>query len=205
MPKRKSRRSREKYPALYPHLNVKSKYEMFDMDYVKELPDKPVPHCGNSDGKCKVCNNPKTRFINPKDYLNRFMEEFANADFHHDGKKLDDSPKARKEAYNRSNARYRDLLNQLKINQSLLVDIEKLHEFNSFQNRIFMNPNFEDQSYSPEDFAIFIEELKELLNNKNLRKNIKNKKLLKDFKERLEEYESMDYKSDDSDDSSSGG
>jgi hypothetical protein len=66
--KQKSRRSEAKYPALDPHLNLKTRFEQLDFDYVDQLPE--------------TWTDPKTgKKCNPKEYLNNFVNEHVHADF----------------------------------------------------------------------------------------------------------------------------
>lgn len=81
MNKKKNRRSNTKYPALKPELNLKTRYNLILDDYSNDLPDKKIPHCDNLKKECKICNNPKTRMINPKEWANQFNEEYVNARF----------------------------------------------------------------------------------------------------------------------------
>lgn len=55
-----------------------------------------------------------------KDWLNRFNEEWLGANFNHPGQVIHDSPEAKREIYNRNNARNRDLIGQLKAQNKLL-------------------------------------------------------------------------------------
>lgn len=152
MPKKKSKRDNEKYPALKPHLNLKTRYELYDMDYIDQLSEKD------------------------KDYLNRFMEEWANANFNHEGKKLDKTKKAKNDSYNRNNARNRCILTKAKASGKL-IDLESFRGVSSQLN--------------PEEALVMEEKLREVLSDKKLLKKIKDKKLIEDLKERLLELESM--------------
>lgn len=55
--KKKTRRSQAAYPALDPHLNLKTRSDLLDMDYIDQLSDKD------------------------KQWLNDFSAEFVNVDF----------------------------------------------------------------------------------------------------------------------------
>ncbi len=68
MRKKKTRRSEAKYPALDPHLNLKTRFENLDYDYVDTLPE--------------TWTDPKTgKKYNPKQWLNDFTNEHTHADF----------------------------------------------------------------------------------------------------------------------------
>lgn len=82
MSKKKTRRSEAKYPALDHGLNLKTRFEQVDMDYVNQLPES--------------WTDPKTgKKYNPKQYLNDFIEESVHASFDkkkriHKKKKIED-------------------------------------------------------------------------------------------------------------------
>lgn len=88
----KNRREREKYPALDVGLNLKSRTESIDYDYVNKLSDKD------------------------KAWLNKFTEEFVNASFDttNTRRNLHKSKEGRRDCYNRNNARNRDVLTKQK-------------------------------------------------------------------------------------------
>lgn len=86
-----SRRSKNRWAALDPKFNLKSRQELIDFDYVDKLNDKE------------------------KDWLARFSEEYINASFDKNPRKnIQKSKKSRKEAYDRNNARNRDILTRAK-------------------------------------------------------------------------------------------
>lgn len=75
MPKKISRRSKSKYPALDPQLNLKTRFESLDFDYLDQLPETWI--------------DPKTgKKYNPKDWLNNFTNEFVHADFRSNKKRV---------------------------------------------------------------------------------------------------------------------
>ena len=82
-PKKKNRRSQIPYPALDPTVNLKSRYDQIDQDYLDKLSPKEL------------------------DWLNRFMAEFVGADFKHKGAKFHKSKKDRKLCTDMNNARNR--------------------------------------------------------------------------------------------------
>lgn len=80
--KKKTRRSREKYPALKPELNLKTRYDLVDYDYLDKLsPDE-------------------------LEWLNKFTSEEIHADFRHK-KPLNRTKKAKRRIYAANNARNR--------------------------------------------------------------------------------------------------
>ncbi len=86
--RKKSRRGRTKYPALDPGLNLKTRTDLIDYDYVDKL-------------------SPEE-----KKWLNKFTEEYVNASV--DPKKLKknlhNTEKLKKDCYDRNNARNRCIL-----------------------------------------------------------------------------------------------
>lgn len=86
--KKQTKRSREKYPALKPEVNLKTRYELIDYDYLNKLND------------------------NEKAWLNKFTEEYTNAslDTKNPRKNLHKTKKLRKDCYDRNNARNRCIL-----------------------------------------------------------------------------------------------
>ncbi len=90
--KKITRRSQEKYPALIPHLNLKTRFELIDYDYVDELSEEE------------------------KEWLNKFTEEYVNANLDSKNlkKNLHKSKKLKKDCYDRNNSRNRDILTRAK-------------------------------------------------------------------------------------------
>ncbi len=89
MSKKPSRRSKEKYPALIPHLNLRTRFEEIDYDYINQLSDED------------------------KEWLNRFTEEYTNASFKHKNR-VHKKKKDKLEAYKRNNDRNKDILTRAK-------------------------------------------------------------------------------------------
>jgi len=87
---KKSRRARSKFPALRPELNLRSRYESIDYDYIDQLSEKD------------------------KEWLNTFTEEYTNANFNHGKSTLHKTKKLKKDCYNRNNSRNRDILTRAK-------------------------------------------------------------------------------------------
>lgn len=68
MPKKQTKRNRNKYPSLQPELNLKTRYELLDYDYANNLPE--------------TWTDPKTgKKYNPKQWLNDFTEEYVSTSF----------------------------------------------------------------------------------------------------------------------------
>jgi hypothetical protein len=88
--KKQNRRSKAKYPALYPEYNLKTRTDLIEIDYLDQLTDAE------------------------KDWLNRFNEEYVNANFNHKGKLVQRKKAHRKDSYDRNNARNRDILTREK-------------------------------------------------------------------------------------------
>jgi hypothetical protein len=85
----KKKRDLDKYPALNPRLNAKTRFEVLDMDYLKKLDDAELK------------------------FMNQFMAEYVSGSFKKDeeGDYSDDNmhktPEERRECYTRNNARTR--------------------------------------------------------------------------------------------------
>jgi hypothetical protein len=89
---KKSRRSKTQYPALHPELNLRSRTELLDYDYIHKLSDKE------------------------KKFLNKFTEEYVNAslDVKKKWRNLHKTKETIRDCFNRNNARNRDVLTQQK-------------------------------------------------------------------------------------------
>lgn len=103
--KKSNRRSRAKYPALTPALNLKSRQDNIEdvQEYVNQLND------------------------TEKDWLNRFMEEYNCADLNHKGKKLHKKDHHKKTINKSNNARNRCILSRAKASNEIryLEDLKK--------------------------------------------------------------------------------
>jgi hypothetical protein len=90
--KKRNRRSQEKYPALKPELNLRSRYELFDQDYIDKLSDEE------------------------KAWLNKFNDEYVNTnlDRKNPENNLHNSKLLIKDCDDRSNARRRCILSRNK-------------------------------------------------------------------------------------------
>ena len=84
MKKKSSRRSRERFPGLVRELNLRTKWEYLDQDYIDKLSDEE------------------------KRFLSDFNEEFYGGSFGHKCN-LHRTKKLRRECYARNNSRNRDL------------------------------------------------------------------------------------------------
>ncbi len=89
---KKNRRNKTQYPALHPELNLRSRTELLDYDYLDKLTDKE------------------------KSFLNKFTEEYVNAsvDVKKKWRNLHKTKEAIRDCFNRNNARNRDVLTQQK-------------------------------------------------------------------------------------------
>lgn len=109
VPKEKNKRSKSKYPALDPQLNLRSRYEEIEdlQSYASSL-------------------SPQDR-----EWLNAFSQEEICANFNHSGPKLNDKsdPKVRSRIYNRNNERNRCIMSREKSQGTLNylddIDIDK--------------------------------------------------------------------------------
>jgi predicted PolB exonuclease-like 3'-5' exonuclease len=72
------------------HLNLKTRYDLVDYDYLDSLSDKE------------------------KEWLNRFTEEYVHANMNHKGKVLHRTKKMKKDCYDRNNSRNRCILTKSK-------------------------------------------------------------------------------------------
>ncbi len=97
--KKKNKRNNTKYPALNPSLNLKTRTDLLDYDYLDKLNDKE------------------------KEWLNRFTEEYTHAKFNHKGKRIQKTKEQVKDSYDRNNSRNRDILTRVRAS-GRLKDIE---------------------------------------------------------------------------------
>lgn len=95
--KKRSRRN-ERYPGLHPELHPRTRWEMFDQDYL----DKLTPE--------------------EKLWLSNFNEEYVGGNFNHkEGDVLHTTQELKRDCYSRNNARNRDYY---AINRSSIMDVE---------------------------------------------------------------------------------
>ena len=115
-----------KYPALQQELNLKTRQDLLENDYLDKLSEKE------------------------KDWLNRFNEEYVNTNFSHEGKRV--HPKKiriktlksgekkkidvyKNEAEQRNNSRNRCVLTREKARGEFLVSLEQLEEPHKIQKK----------------------------------------------------------------------
>lgn len=105
MKKKKNRRSSTKYPALNPALNLKTRTDLIDYDYVDQLSEKD------------------------KAWLNKFTEEYTNdkIDRKNLEKNFHNTKKLKKDCDDRNNSRNRDILTRVKASGKL-KDTETINE-----------------------------------------------------------------------------
>ena len=91
-----------------PHLNIKTRFEEIEQDqYIDGVKD--------DDGNVVI----RALTDKEKDWLNRFNEEFVNANFSHPGKKVKADKASRKKAYDKNNARNRCIYTKAKASGQL--------------------------------------------------------------------------------------
>jgi hypothetical protein len=101
---KKNKRELSKYPALDPKVNLKSRIDLLDYDYLNKLNEKEL------------------------EWLNKFTEEYTHASLNtkNPKKNLHKTKKMRIDCYNRNNSRNRDVLTKGKMSNKL-DGIEKLN------------------------------------------------------------------------------
>ena len=95
--KKKTRRNQESHPDLDPRLNLKTRYDLYDQDYIHKL-------------------SPKE-----KDWLNKFNREYISGTVNRDNpkKNLHNTRKLIKSCDDRNNSRNRDILTRAKASHQL--------------------------------------------------------------------------------------
>jgi len=112
-PIKRNKRSKSRYPAVDPQLNLKTRYEEIEdiASYFKTLPD------------------------TAKDFMHSFVEEYVNAKFDHKGKKIYRKKVDKRAIYNRNNARNRDVLTKAKAcGQHVDLDSTQLKKSSKAEN-----------------------------------------------------------------------
>lgn len=123
-PKKVNRRSKAKYPALDPTLNLRTRYEEIEQNqYINGVK--------NENGETVI----RELTHSEKDWLNRFNEEFVNANFNHKGKKIDATKASKKKSYDKNNARNRCIYTKAKASGTLnyIEDLKLSNKEMSFQ------------------------------------------------------------------------
>lgn len=114
--KKQTRRQASKYPNLDPALNLKTRYELLDFDYIDKLSEKE------------------------KAWLDKFAKEYNNADL--DRKKLKknlhNTKALKKDCDDRNNARKRCILTRAKASG-------QAHYLDELNEEQFVNQDFEDK------------------------------------------------------------
>lgn len=103
--KRKSKRSLQKYPDLNPKVNLRSRTEQLDYDYLHLLSEEELK------------------------FLNQFSKEYVNASFKKSTRdNLHKTKAAKKDCYDRNNARNRDVLTKEKARKRIkyLEEVKKI-------------------------------------------------------------------------------
>lgn len=111
--KKKNRRNSTKYAALRPELNLKSRTELIDYDYLHKLSPEELQ------------------------YLNDFSEEYNNAHIPKKNK-IHKTKKLKKDCYDRNNARNRDVFTRAKAGNQLkyLEELRTNLVDDSLENRL---------------------------------------------------------------------
>lgn len=143
--KRKTRRSNSKYPALNPHLNLKTRFESLDFDYIDSLPE--------------IWVDPVTgKKHNPKQFLNDYANEAIHADFKTNKKRIhkkkrveSDENKYLKQLSEDLNIKFKNLIemiNDSNISTTSKMKIKKV--INQFKSKL--KKQIKDSLYFIDDF-----------------------------------------------------
>lgn len=128
---KKTKRGSTEHPALEPSLNLRSRFELIEIDYKEKLSKKN------------------------KDWLNKFNEEYVNAslDSKNLSRNLHNTDKLKKDCYNRNNARNRDILNRGKASGTLnyLEDLNREDRLTLSPEDILLLEEMEKLSESGDD------------------------------------------------------
>lgn len=121
--KKRTKRSKKKYPALSKDVNLKSRIDLIDYDYLDKL-------------------SPEE-----KAWLNNFTEEEINANLTHKGKKFNKSAADKKKIYDSNNARNRCIYTQKKASGQLiyLSHVTVYNEDDTEQENMSDRPLGEDE------------------------------------------------------------
>lgn len=109
--RKKTKRSNKRYPALDPAVNLKTRIDLIDYDYIDKLSDKE------------------------KEFLNKFTEEYTIASFKKGKKKIHTKKEHEKDAYDRNNSRNRCIYTKSKAygNLSYLEDLKEMMKDDFFE------------------------------------------------------------------------
>lgn len=132
MKKKKSRRDKIKYPALDQSVNLKSRIDEVNdvQSYAKNLPDE-LTEVTLNDGTKKM--------MNPKEWMNNFMEEYNNANFQHKGERIHKTKKLKRACEHKNNARNRCIYTQ-EASKNRLKQVERIEEFEKLEISEFSKP-----------------------------------------------------------------
>lgn len=136
-PVKRNRRTEDTYPALKPKLNLKTRTELIDYDYLDKLsPDE-------------------------KKWLNKFTEEYTNAnlDYKNLSNNLHNTKELKKDCTDRNNSRNRDILTRAKAsgNAYYLEDLKNNPEYRKQINEHYakiledVGSNLEDSDNNSDD------------------------------------------------------
>lgn len=151
MSKTPNKRSNTKYPALDPHLNLRTRKEYIDCDYFDELPEN--------------WTDPKTgKTINTKQYLNDFYNEHLHADFsgkkriHPKVKKAADSNKILKDLEENISLQIKEIgkyISNLKVKNKTKIKLRKvLTQFKKELKKVIKKEQyFYDDFYKTESYT----------------------------------------------------
>lgn len=132
---KKTRRDEKKYPALSKTVNLKTRQDLIDYDYIDKLSDKE------------------------KKFLNQFTEEYTNASFKKGKRLLNKKIQSEKDCYDRNNARNRCILTRAKAAGKAINDLDamakqtKKMNWNVEDKLIEMLDSAANSSDSEEDYS----------------------------------------------------
>jgi hypothetical protein len=132
MKKKKTKRGMTKYPNLNPELQLKTRFELYDQDYIDKLSEKE------------------------KAWLDKFMGEWANAalDVNNLNRNLHNTKELKKDCQDRNNARNRCILTRAKATGIIdYIEEKGLNEFSedyedALLTAIDLRKNFKNGSNS---------------------------------------------------------
>jgi hypothetical protein len=141
--KRKNRRSESERPNLEPRLNLKTRYDLYDQDYLHKLSPEEL------------------------DWLNKFNKEYVSADLDtkNPRKNFHKNKKLKKDCYDRNNARNRDILTRAKASKQLLPyeDLEEESQNKEYEDYLISKMDEKDAREAIEWLADELEKDEEKL------------------------------------------